>query len=144
MKFIPLTASLSQEWDKIVHLSDDAWLFHLYKRQELEEQVWDLERKSFLVEHEGNVIGIVPLQMNKNKKTLKSDFRGASGVALINDLDGAFRKKTLKLIYQQIEAIARENASPLIEIYFPPLAESLLKDRWQINPLINFDYTDIS
>lgn len=144
MKFIPLTSSLNGQWDKIVHSSDDAWMFHLYDWLELEEKVWDLDRKSFLVEHEGVFIGIVPLQMNRRSKRLKSDFMGDSGVALVNGLDPSFRVKTLKEIYQHIEEIALENRSPRVEIYLSPLAESNLKDRWQINPLINFQYIDIS
>jgi len=144
MKFIALTSSLSNEWDNLVRVSDDAWVFHLYDWLELEEKVWDLEPKSFLVEHDGRTIGIVPLQMHKRHRALKSDFRGCSGVALINGLDGAFRERALKEIYQHIELIAKENNSPSIEIYLPPLAESQLKDPWQVNPLILHYYTDIS
>jgi len=144
MKFIPLISSLSGDWDKIVYSSDDAWFFHLYDWLDLEEKVWNVERKSFLVEHEGKFIGIVPLQMNKKNKFLKSDLMGDCGAALINELDPAFRQKALKAIYQHIEDFARENGSPGIEVYLPSLAESQLKDRWQANPLINFYYTDIS
>ncbi len=144
MKIIPLSPALSVEWDKIANSSDDAWLFHLYDWLELEEEAWDLERKSFLVEHEGRFIGIAPLQKNRKNNFLKSDLMGASGVALINGIDHAFREKVLKAAYQHIEEIARENASPGVEIYLPPLAEISLKDRWQINPLIHFHYTDIS
>ena len=114
---------------KIVHSSDDAWMFHLYDWLELEEKVWDLERKSFLVEHEGRVIGIVPLQMNKKNRFLKSDLMGASGPALINDLDASFRDKALKEIYGHIEEIGRDNSSPGIEIYLPPLAEKVCIER---------------
>jgi len=144
MIFTPLENSLKVEWDKIAHLSDDAWLFHLYDWLKLEEKVWGLERKSFLVEHEGRFIGIVPLQMNKKSRVLKSDLMGDCGVALVNDLHPSFREKVLKGIYQHIEVIARQNTSPAVEIYLTPLSETILKDRWQVNPLLHFHYQDIS
>ena len=144
MKFIPLTNSLRDTWDSLAYSSDDAWMFHLYDWLELEEKAWGLQNKNFLIEHEGKIIGIVPLQMNKKNRFLKSDLMGACGPALINDLHPGFREKTLGQIYQHIEDLGIENKSPGIEIYLPPLADSQLNDRWQINPLVKYSYSDIS
>jgi len=144
MKFIPLKPSLAQQWDYVAQNSDDAWLFHLYDWLPLTEQHWNLESKSFLLEYEGKVIGIFPLQLNRKSKSLKSTYMGLGGAALLNGLQEGVRKKALKAMYEQVYLIASECQSPFIEILLNPLSESALNDRWQINPLVSYFYEDTS
>ncbi|MFX0136440.1 MAG: lipid II:glycine glycyltransferase FemX [Candidatus Hodarchaeota archaeon] len=144
MRFIKLTPDLSKEWDKIVHASDDAWLFHLYDWLPFTEKVWNLESKSFLVEHEGEIIAIFPLQMHKKTKIFRSTFMGTGGAAIKNSIHPIFCKKVFKQMYRLVEAIAHKNESPYIEIYLPPLANSSLNNRWKVNSLISYFFTDTS
>lgn len=144
MRFIELTPNLSEEWDKVVHTSDDAWLCHLYNWLQMTEKVWNLESKSFLVEHEGEKIGIFPLQMHKKNRILKSTFMGTGGAAIKNSAHPSFRKKVFRAMYDHVEEIARSSGSPYIEIQLPPLDKSSLHNRWGINPLVNYFYTDVS
>ncbi len=144
MKFINLAPDLSEVWDKVVYASHDAWLFHLYDWLQLTERIWALESESFLVEHQGKIIGVFPLQMDKNSRILKSIFMGTGGAAVKNDLQPSFREKVLKSMYEHVEEIAHENGSPNVEVYLPPLSESSLKNVRGVNPLVNHFYSDIS
>jgi len=144
MRFVQLTPDFSEVWDKLVYASDDAWLYHLYDWLQLTENIWDLESKSFLVEHDGEIVGVFPLQIHKKSRVLRSLFMGTGGAAVANTVDQAFRNKVMKGIYEHAEEIAHEIRAPSIEIYLPPLAKSSLKNRWGINPLVRYFYEDIS
>lgn len=144
MRFINLTPAFSEEWDEVAHDSDDSWLYHLHDWLRFTEKVWNLEPKSFLVEHQGEIPGIFPLQMHKESKILKSIFMGTGGAAIKNSIDPAFRKKIFRAMYEHVEEIARECGSSHIEIYLPPLAKSSLNSHYGINPLVDYFYTDTS
>jgi len=144
MKFIPLDPSLAVPWDQVARNSDDAWIFHLYDWLVLTEPNWDLESKSFLVEFEGNIVGIFPLQLKRKSKSLKSTYMGLGGAALINGLQAGERNMLLKAMHEHVHAIACESQSPFIEICLSPLSEASLQNQWQINPLIHYFYEDVS
>jgi len=144
MKFIPLNPSLAGQWDQVVRHSDDAWVFHLYDWLPLTEKNWDLEPKSFLVEYEGKIVAVFPLQLNKRSKSLKSTYMGLGGAALINGLQQGVRKKIMKAMHEQVRLIASESKSPFIEVLLSPLSESSLQNQWQVNPLVQYGYEDSS
>lgn len=144
MEFIDLTPSLAHEWDNVVQTSDEAWLYHLYAWLALSERVWNLQSKSFLVKDHGRIVGIVPLQLNKRTKVLKSTAMGPAGIALVNGLSFEDRTQILSSVHRQIEAIALEAASPEVEIYISPLTEACLNSPDSTNPLTTFGYSDTS
>lgn len=144
MNFINLTPELEKQWDEIAKDSDDAWLFHLYDWLKLSDEIWQLEQKSFLVEYEGELVGIFPLQLNKNKNALKSTEMGDAGAAVKNSIQGNLRKKILKAMYAHVEEIAKDLKIPRIEVYLPALSQNALKNRWGVNPLAPYFYKDIS
>jgi len=144
MRFVQLTPDLSEVWDKLVHCSDDAWLYHRYDWLQFTEKVWDLESRSFLVEHDREIVGIMPLQMHKKSRVLRSIFMGTGGAATSNELHPTFRARVLRAMYEHVEEIARRIKAPHIEIYIPPLAGSCMENRWGVNPLINYSYVDTS
>lgn len=144
LRFVNLTQDLSEVWDKLVYASDDAWLYHLHDWLRFTEKIWDLESKSFLVEHEGDVIGIFPLQMHKKSRVLRSIFMGTGGGAVTNAVHPVFRRRIFKAMYGHVEEIACEVRAPFVEIYLPPLAKSCIENRWGVNPLVNYSYTDTS
>jgi hypothetical protein len=142
--FINLSPEFSKEWDKIIQDSDDAWLYHLYDWLHMTENVWDLISKSFLVEHNKEIIAIFPLQMHKKNRILKSVFMGPGGPAIKNSIDLNFRNRVLQAMYSHVKKIALKSRSPYIEIYLPPLINSSISNFWGVNPLINYSYIDIS
>jgi len=144
MRFVQLTPDLSKEWDALVYSSDDAWLYHLYDWLCLTEDIWGLESKSFLVEHDGRTVGIFPLQIRKNSKSLRSIYMGTGGAAISEKVSPVFRERIMKAMYEHAEEVAREIGSSDIEISLPPLAESSLRNRWGVNPLVNHFYQDTS
>jgi hypothetical protein len=144
MRFISLAPQFSEGWDKVVYNSDDAWLYHLYNGLQVNGEVWNLESKSFLLEHEGKIIGIFPLQLNKNESILKSINLGNGGPALIKGLDLVLRAKALKAMFEHAEEIALKCNVSEVEVRLPPLSESALNSRWGVNPLVNYFYSDIS
>jgi dTDP-4-amino-4,6-dideoxygalactose transaminase len=144
MKFIELTAAYQKEWNHIATHSNDAWLFHLYEWLPFTESVWGFESKSFLLEHEGKLIGIFPLQMKKSSKGLKSIGMGTGGGALLKGLSEGVRKKALKAMYEHVQTIAIEHQSPTIEVFLSPLSVSSLTNTRSINPLLHYFYEDTS
>lgn len=144
MKFINLTPDLVHTWDEIVNTSDDASFFHLSDWLLLSQKNWGLESKSFLLEHEGKIIGIFPLQLTNNKKVLKSTVMGDGGPVLINGLPQGFRKKSLEAMHARVLEISKEVNSTRVEIYLSPLSANVLKNSWGVNPLILYGYNDIS
>ena len=90
MRFVALDSTLSERWNALVFGSDDAWEYHLYEWLGLTEGIWDLQSKSFLVEHEGEIIGIFPLQMHRQTKLLSSIFMGTGELQLETGLTRVF------------------------------------------------------
>ena len=127
----------------MVESSDDAWIFHDALWLSATQKIWSLISKSFCVEQEGKLIGIMPLQMRPNQK-LVSIYVGTGGAALVPGLAQPFQEKVYKFIYDEVEHIAKENKSPSVEIYLAPLSASQLNNKWSVNPLIKFFYQDTS
>jgi hypothetical protein len=144
MKFIELNPTFKEQWNQIVFHSDDAGLFHIYDWLPLTEKHWNLESKSFLVEYEGKIVGVFPLQLNRKSKSLKSTYMGLGGPALINGLQEGVRKKILKAMHEHAYQIASQNGSPFLEVLLSPLSAASLQNRWQINPLVHYFYEDTS
>lgn len=144
MKLIDLTPNYAKEWDNIVYNSDEAWLFHLYDWIKHIEKVWDLKPKNFLIEHDGKIIGIFPLLMDKNSNIFKSTPMGAAGPALKNGLNPSFHRNVMKQVYEDIRTIASDAGISRLEIYLPPLSHSSINNKYGVNPLVNYYFTDIS
>jgi lipid II:glycine glycyltransferase (peptidoglycan interpeptide bridge formation enzyme) len=143
MKFLNLTPELANAWDNVANHSQDAWVFHAYDWLTLTQANWDVESRSFLVEYEGKIVGIFPLELNRQSKSLKSTYMGLGGPALIDGLQEGVRKKVLKAMHEQAKAIALECESPFLEVLLSPLSQSAM-DPWHINPLIHHFYEDTS
>ncbi|MDD2890556.1 MAG: peptidoglycan bridge formation glycyltransferase FemA/FemB family protein [bacterium] len=146
MRFIPLGPSLREEWDKIVYNSDDAWMFHLYDWITLIERIpeWNLAPENFLVEHEGKIVAIFPLQMRSHTKELLSTGMGPAGHAIRNDVKHKDRENILKETYEYIKNIAYKKKASKISIFIPPLNETSLNNHRGVNPLVNYFYLDVS
>lgn len=144
MRFTPLTPTIFNQWNRVICDSDDAWLYHQANWLQATEKIWNLESRSFAVEHNEKVIAIFPLQMDRRTMSLKSSCWGAGGAASINSLDAAFRRKMMEAIYRHAEEIARESRATSIEVSLPSLARSSLDNRWGVNPLVNYRYEDAS
>ncbi|MDD2890557.1 MAG: peptidoglycan bridge formation glycyltransferase FemA/FemB family protein, partial [bacterium] len=146
MKFLKLESSLKEEWDKIVQNSDDAWIFHLYDWITMIERIpeWNLKPENFLVEHEGEIVAIFPLQMRRHTRGLLSTGMGAGGHAIRNNVESNVKDNIKKAMYKHIEEIAYKNNSPYITISLPPLSKFSLNNQWGVNPLINYLYSDTS
>jgi len=144
MKIIKLSSSFAAAWDEVVHASDDAWIFHFYDWQIFNAKVWNLVSQDFLVEHQGKVIGIFPLQMNPKNKSLRSTVMGFGGAAVRNDVPHGIRKKALQIMYDYAKFIGHQNGLFYIDVLLPPLAPITLNDQWHVNPLVNYGYEDSS
>ena len=144
MNFIPLTPDLASEWDQVVIGSDDAWLFHCYDWLMIEKDIWEMEPFSFLVEENGQFVGIFPLEKYKNRNILRSTVRGDGGAALINDIGFSARKRILKGMHNHLEDLARRLGVEKIEVSISPLSRSSLNNPWQVNPLVEYFYRDTS
>ena len=144
MNFLPLTPDHAKEWDDIVLNSDDAWMFHLYDWLPLTEQAWNLESHSFLVESEGRLVGVFPLQKRKGSRILRSTFMGLGGPAVRNGIPEGLRSKVLHAMHTHAETLARESGCVSMEAHLPALSKTTLASRWQVNPLVNESHEDIS
>ena len=64
--------------------------------------------KSLLVENEGEIVGIFPLQMSRGSRALHSVLMGTGGAAVKSGIPPSFRERTLGRMYAHVEEIAQQ------------------------------------
>lgn len=153
MEIIKLTKDKYEEWDKFCLASDDAWFWHtsgwieytLNYRPELKTQ-----NLSFLVYKEDKIVAIVPLTLEIYKFAKKNicefSFGGGAipGLALNSALLSAERELIYKLIFTEIDQLARQNKIVRSRFRLTPLSLNFLNNEHSFNYLMKFGYIDVS
>lgn len=146
MNIIPLTEDLKDTWNHVAMESPDSWIYHLYEWQEMLHTVWHAVSHSFLIEDNGKIVGICPIQNHMgNRQLIDSTAFGPAGTALIPGLEfdqrNAYFKFTYNYIYQLLEKCQRKACRMIIA----PLSENSLKS-WDTgyHPLLQFGFVDCS
>jgi hypothetical protein len=140
MRIVPLHEHCRGEWDNLVSVSNDAWLFHFYDWIKLEEA--ESTSVSFLIESDDGILGIFPLYLGRRSyagiipATLLHTGRGRAGPALAPGLNAKQQRAVYRQMLFYVDELAREHRVNRLEIRLPSLAPSYLPPlRPSINPL---------
>jgi lipid II:glycine glycyltransferase (peptidoglycan interpeptide bridge formation enzyme) len=130
MEFHDFSAVQADEWDRFVHASPDAWLFHLSPWIELETS--SARSVSFMVTSGAEPVAICPLFLTRRKYAgvlslnVLHTGRARSGPALAPNLAPKRSRDILRAIFQRIDDLARTHRVDRLELRLPTLAPSSL------------------
>jgi len=149
-EIVKLTLEKYSDWDNFCVSSDDAWFWHtsswldytLNFKPELKSQSY-----SFMVVANGQIMAICPLILEENKGVLEFSF-GQLPIpvpAFSNNLSQKTKYKVMKLVYSQIDDLAKEAGVKRASFRFSVLNKSFIESAdCQYNYLSNFGYLDTS
>jgi hypothetical protein len=155
MEVKQLTKDKYDVWNKFCLASENAWFWHttdwlefsLNFRPELNSR-----NLSFYIKDDTGVIAICPLileEIPSPSGKIKQLSNSASGGLLLfpaikNDFSPERRKKTLKLIFAQIDKLIVDNKSKKISLRIDPLASCLGKNSSGNNSLLKYGFLNSS
>ncbi len=141
---IALTSENAADWAAVAATSPDAWMFHDAGWLAMTERSLGLAGYSFILEMNGRPVGVMPLQMRSGSRVMRSSFFGTGGPALIAGLASGERRKFFSELFTRAADISRSAGAVALEVHLPPLSQTSLGSRWQVNPLVEFGYEDTS
>jgi hypothetical protein len=144
MEFEPLSAAIKEEWDQIVHQSDDGWLFSLTDWLEMVSSVWDMENLSFAVRLNGKIVAVMPLHWIKAAHTVASGGWGYGGPAIKAGIPEGERRRIWEVIFAHVRERAAELGATKTSVSISPITHTSLNNRWGVNPLVEFGFADVS
>lgn len=139
MEIIPLTKTLQQDWDEIVHHSNEGWMFHLYDFLiHIVQDTWNYPSHHFLVKDKGRIVGICPVLVQENKrKIFKSRYFtnfGAAGPAIRQDLSRAEKMAVLHFFFDHLATLAKKENVDYFSFNVSPFSQSCLQKQ---KPLVS-------
>lgn len=131
------------EWDAVLAVSDDAWLFHSHRWLEATSQVFELSTVIFLARDGGNVIAAWPVQA---KRAWGQAFSvvGPGGPVFRRDVTGPGRASILSELARRIERWARSERIERVSCALPPLAAVRRERAEAEHPLAALGWRDTS
>lgn len=151
-EIMPLTKERYDEWNRFCLESDSAWFRHTtWFLEYVQNCRFDKKSKnlSFGIYCDNNLSAIAPLIM----QTIYAEpelFEFAIGdtntpfPAFDNSLHPNNKKDIVKIIFQEIDRLAKENNVVYAKFFIDPLTEEILDNRQRINHLPRFGYHDTS
>ena len=145
---VPRNATEPEEWDRFADRSDDAWLWHRWHFCDAIATWPDVTDASFgLRSPDGELVGIFPLRRTEFTRARKLRFTrldSLGGPAVDSGLGPRERKRALKRLTAQLEAIAGGSNDLGVDVALPPLAPRLRGERVpRTNPLIEYGFSNI-
>jgi hypothetical protein len=144
MKFVPFDKVNAEDWDKIVHASDDGWAFSLSHWLKMVTPIWKMEHLSFAIEENGKLVALMPLHRIVAEKRLSSSGWGHGGPVIAAGVSAVDRSRLWRACFSNVEKIAAQTASDRITLMISPLTDSSLNNRWGVNPLLEIGFDDVS
>lgn len=138
------------EWDNFCLESDDAWFWHTSKWL---EHVLNFrfdsnsESRSFFVKKDNKIAAICPLILEGKDGFKEFSYNLDYGPvpAFVNDLTKKEQEKIMKLVFNHMNYLAKENEVKRVRMRFAVLNSSFIETRKQrYNYLMKFDYLDNS
>ena len=145
MEFVKLSDDIAKEWDSLVYQSDDGWLFSLFDWQKAITAIpeWGLEEHSFAVFQDGKMVAAMPLSIRPGGVVASTGW-GMSGPVIAPGVHPGYRDKILKNIFRHVLDIGNKNEAQRIEVAISSLNKTSLTNRWGVNPLICYGFSDVS
>jgi len=140
----------AEEWDHLVGLSDDVWLYHSWTWIEMVAAVYSLENTYFIARENGRNVGGFPLQLVRRSRysqpchQARSVMMGAAGPFSIRGLPSKTRRRVLSGLTEAAVHWARERNVEVLSCALPPLAPNNLHNPRGVNPLVTVGWRDVS
>ncbi|MEZ6194664.1 MAG: GNAT family N-acetyltransferase [Planctomycetota bacterium] len=133
-----------EDWTSVVETSPDAFFFHSWRAQLLNEEAWPSETLSFVVRQDGRPLAVCPLQRWRDRPEIGwSNIMGPGGPALRGDLAPADREALLGAIDRVLDGFLAPGGLEELKLILPPTApSSRLCWRTGENPLAARGFTD--
>jgi SAM-dependent methyltransferase len=144
MEFVDLTPALAPEWDLVVYHSDDGWAFSLAGWLDMVTPIWQMENRSFAIRENGRLVAVIPLHWVPAAKRLASSGWGHGGPAILAEISAVDRRRLWRAALSHVKEIAIQLGARSINIMISPLCQSSLTNRWGVNPMVEFGFTDAS
>lgn len=148
INFVVLTTQIAKDWDELVRNSPDGWVFSysnwLNMVTEVWSECWEIRNLSFAVEENGHLVAVMPLHYIPSDKRLSSSGWGSAGPIIRVGISESDRHRIWKVVLEHVYQIAAELGADYLNIPIPALNRSSLENRWGVNPLIPFGFTDTS
>lgn len=136
----------ADRWDALVRESPDAWVFALSAWLGMIGRVpqWALEDRSFAVEQDGRLVGVLPLHHIAQARRLASSGWGWMGPVLSPHLQPGERDKVLDAIHAELRALAGRLGATTIEMATPAVTARAIAAPWGVNPFAQHGFEDCS
>lgn len=150
METIQLTKDKYKEWDDFCLTSDDAWFWHTSKWMEYALNFWPDSRpesKSFFVIKNGAIAAICPLLLEEKDGVKEFSYIRSYGFppAFANHLTKKEREKAVKMVFEHIDDLAKQNNVKRVGMRFAVLNTSFIETQKEhYNYLMKFGYLDTS
>jgi len=145
-----LTKNKYKEWDDFCLESGDAWFWHTSKWMEYTlnfRSDSNSESRSFFVMKDAKIAAICPLILEEENGIKEFSYNHSYGFppAFKNNLTKNEREKAMKLVFDHINYLAKDNKAKRIRMRFVVLNPSFIETKEQrYNYLVKFDYLDNS
>lgn len=156
LSVVPMDAVAPSDWDSVVHVSPQGWLFHLWDWVALEREVWGARSVSFLIRDEQRILAVCPLFAFDERvrflrvfpgrvKLLRTGRMGMCEPALVPGLGAKQRERVLGLVFEYVDGLAEEHGADCFELALSPLAPANLPgEQPGVNPFVPYGLEDVS
>ncbi len=152
LEIINLKEEKYEEWNRFCLESNSAWFRHTTWFLEYAQNCrFDGKSKnlSFIVQQNDNIMAIVPLIMQTVYD--EPDIFEFAVVdtnipfpAFANNLQHDNKKNIMRIIFEEIDRLAKKNNISYSRFFFDPLTENILQSKQKANPLPKFGYHETS
>lgn len=118
--------------------SPDGWVFGLFDWQELilSINLWELTDYSFGLQLAGELIAVMPLQLDARSGAMGSSGWGGTGPIMRSDIDKSVRSQAIDLCIKQSLNISEKVSARHFGFQISPVTDSSLANHRGVNPFI--------
>jgi hypothetical protein len=140
----PRTAVAEPAWDDVVDASDDGWLWHRHRFQDVLTTWGSRQDHSFALLDGDAIACVVPAHgvTNRARGIRLATLDSFGGPCFAVDLDEADRTRLRSAVQEVLRDLARRSGSPYVTASLPPLAPSAARS--ELNPLLAMGFEDRS
>jgi hypothetical protein len=146
MKVLPRAQCGRAQWDAVVSVSSEAWVWALWDWQEVILAVprWQLEDASFAIADGDRIVGVVPLQWSGDRARVSGSGFGLTAPALSSALRPAERDTVTAFAFAHVRALALSGSAQRIDFALSPVSEGSIATPLPMNPFLAHGYSDNS
>ncbi len=135
-----------EDWDRLVRMSPDGWVFALHGWQRLVASVedWGFVDHGFGVYENERLLAVVPLHVQSGSMVAGSSGWGGAGPVLEGGLTSERRRQVFCAAVEHTVEAAEVAGAIRLDMSCSPVTESSIDSRWAINPFALLGFEDSS